>query len=67
MSHLTKHSQYLRSTTDILISSITSNQHLLDSRMEDIRAEHLLQEMNRLEESVLGLQQCVIRLKHKVR
>ena len=66
MSHLTKHSQYLQSTADVLISSITGNHHLLDSRMEDVRAQHLLCEMNKLEESVLGLQQRVIHLRREV-
>lgn len=66
MSHLTRHIQYLQSTAIVLIGSITTNQHILDSRVENVKAQELQREINFLEDSVLGLQQNIIHLRHEV-
>ena len=67
VSHFKKHVKYLKSTAVILNDSISANQHLLDSRTENMKAQELLCELKSLEDSVLQLQQCVIHLRHKVR
>lgn len=66
LSHLTRHIQYLQSTAIVLIDGITTNQHILDSRVENLKAQELQREVNCLEDSVLSLQQHIIHLRCEV-
>lgn len=66
MSHLARHIQYLQSTAVVLIKSVTTNHHILDSRVEKVKVQELQNEMDCLEESVLQLQQHIFRLRCEV-
>ena len=60
MSHLQKHIQYLKTTSDILVSSLTKRH---DWRMENFKKQELLNEVNKLEDSVDGLHRCILQIK----
>ena len=65
MSHLLKHINYFQATSNMLVSSLAS-EHNLDRRMEIGKAEELVNEVNRLEESVNELQQRIAHIKYQV-
>ena len=66
LSHLTKHVQYLQATSNMIVGSIKNEGRPLDMRMEDVKAQQMLCEVKRLEESIEGLQQHVLNIKHQL-
>ena len=66
LSHLSKHIQYVRSTTSYLLASARKNGDMLDSRMEQVQSERLVNEMQNTVEAVEALQQDIYHLHTEV-
>ena len=66
LSHLNKHIQYVRSTTSYLLASARKNGDMLDSRMEQVQSERLVNEMQNTVEAVEALQQDIYHLHTEV-
>lgn len=59
LGHLSKHIQYVRSTTSYLLASARKNGDMLDSRMEQVQSERLVKEMQNTVEAAEALQQDI--------
>lgn len=66
LSHLSKHIQYVRSTTSYLLASARKNGDMLDSRMEHVQSESLVNEIENAVEAADALQQDIHHLHTEV-